>query len=52
MLQVSRDKTLKIPKQIIIYEKNVNSIQECIAVQKGTAMVESKKFNEKSSKRN
>lgn len=46
MLQVSRDNNLKIPKEIEIYEKNPNSIEDIISVKKGIAQANEKKFHE------
>ena len=34
MLQVSRDSSLKIPKQIEVYEKSSNSVDDTVAVKK------------------
>lgn len=46
MLQVSRKNGLKIPKQITIYEKNVNSISDMVGIQKSVALANNKKFDE------
>lgn len=45
MLQVSRSNNLKIPKQIEIYEKNPNSIDDIIAIKKTIATINDKKIN-------
>lgn len=45
VLQVSRDKNLKIPKQIKIYEKTPNSIQDEVAIKKAIATAKNIKFN-------
>lgn len=47
MLQVSRDSNLKIPKELEIFEKNPNSMEEIVAVKKAIATAENKKFNVK-----
>lgn len=47
MLQVNRNNNLKIPKKIEIYEKNVNSIEDSIAVKKATATANDKQINNK-----
>ena len=46
MMQVSRKNGLKIPKQIIIYETNVNSINDAVGVKKSFALANNKKFDE------
>lgn len=47
MLQVSRDSSLKIPKQIEIYEKSSNSVEDTIAVKKAIATANDEKLNTK-----
>lgn len=47
MLQVSRKNSLKIPKQITIYERNVNSIDDAVGIKKSVAFANNKKFDEK-----
>lgn len=49
-LQVSRSNNLKIPKKINIVTKSANDTDDTIAIKKGIAMAESKKFNEKKMK--
>lgn len=46
-MQVSRSSHLKIPKEIERVEKNSNSIEDKIAVEKAVAIAEDKKFKEK-----
>ena len=50
MLQVSRSKNLKIPKEIETVTKAANNVEDTVAIKKGIAMAESKKFNEKKMK--
>ena len=50
MLQVSRSKNLKIPKEIEKVTKAANNVEDTVAIKKGIAMAESKKFNEKKMK--
>lgn len=45
MLQVSRDNNLKIPRQISIYEKNPNTIDDVVAVHEAVATSNNKKVN-------
>ena len=45
MLQVSRASNLKIPKQIEIYEKNTNSIDDTVAIKKAIATANDEKIN-------
>lgn len=45
MLQVSRSNNLKIPKEIEIVTKSENNVEDIVAIKKGIAMAESKKFN-------
>lgn len=45
MLQVSRNKELKIPKQIKIIERNVNSVEDTIATKQGVATALDKHLN-------
>lgn len=47
MTQVSRDSSLKIPKQIEVYEKSSNSIDDTIAVKKAIATANDEKLNTK-----
>lgn len=47
MLQVSRANNLKIPKEIEIVTKQANNVDDTVAIKKGIAMAENKKFNEK-----
>lgn len=47
MLQASRNSNLKIPKQIEIYEKNSNSIDDTIAIKKAIATANNEKVNSK-----
>ncbi|MBP3461571.1 MAG: four helix bundle protein [Bacilli bacterium] len=47
MLQVSRDSSLKIPKQIEVYEKSSNSVDDTVAVKKAIATANDKKLNTK-----
>lgn len=47
MLQVSRDSSLKIPKQIEVYEKNSNSVEDTVAVKKAIATANDEKLNTK-----
>ncbi len=44
MLQVNRNNNLKIPKEIEILEKSVNSIEDVVATKKSLAIAENKKF--------
>lgn len=37
MLQVSRDSSLKIPKQIEVYEKSSNGVDDTVAVKKSNS---------------
>ncbi len=46
-MQVSRSNNLKIPQKINIVTKTVNDVEDTVAIKKGIAMAESKKFNEK-----
>lgn len=48
MLQVSRDSNLKIPKKIENTIKNVNTIEDKVAVKQAFATAENKKFNKES----
>ncbi len=48
MLQVSRDSNLKIPKKIENVIKNVNTIEDKVAVKQAFATAENKKFNKES----
>lgn len=50
MLQVSRSNNLKIPKEIETVTKAANNVEDTVAIKKGIAMAESKKFNEKKMK--
>lgn len=50
MLQVSRSNNLKIPKEIEIVTTSANNSEDTVAIKKGIAMAESKKFNEKKMK--
>ena len=45
MSQVTRDSSLKIPKQIKVYEKNSNSINDTIAVKKAIATSNDEKLD-------
>ena len=47
MLQVSRDSSLKIPKQIEVYEKSSNSVDDTVAVKKAIATANNEKLNTK-----
>ena len=47
MLQVSRDSSLKIPKQIEVYEKSSNSVDDTVAVKKAIATAYDEKLNTK-----
>lgn len=47
MLQVNRDSSLKIPKQIEVYEKGSNSVDDTVAVKKAIANANDKKLNTK-----
>lgn len=47
MLQVSRDSNLKIPKQIEIYERSSNSVDDTVAVKKAIATANDEKLNTK-----
>jgi len=47
MLQVSRDSSLKIPKQIEVYEKSSNSVDDIVAVKKAIATANDEKLNTK-----
>lgn len=47
MLQVNRDSSLKIPKQIEVYEKGSNSVDDTVAVKKAIATANDKKLNTK-----
>lgn len=47
MLQVSRDSSLKIPKQIEVYEKSSNSVYDIVAVKKAIATANDEKLNTK-----
>ena len=49
-MQVSRSNNLKIPKKINIVTKSAKDTDDIIAIKKGIAMAESKKFNEKKMK--
>lgn len=49
-MQVSRSNNLKIPKKINIVTKSANDTDDTIAIKKGIAMAESKKFNGKKMK--
>lgn len=50
MLQVSRDSSLKIPKQIEVYEKSSNSVDDTVAVKKAIATANDEKLNTKKPK--
>lgn len=52
MQQVSRDSSLKIPKQIELVEKNVNTIDDTVAVKKILSVAYDKPFNEKKVREN
>lgn len=45
MQQVSRSKMLNIPKQVLSDTKNLNRIEDEIAIKKASALAENKKFN-------
>lgn len=45
MLQVSRDNNLKIPKKIEVYEKNLNNVDDEVAVKKAIAIANDEKIN-------
>lgn len=47
MLQVSRDSSLKIPKQIEVYEKSSNSVDDTVAIKKAIATANDEKLNTK-----
>lgn len=47
MLQVSRDKNLKIPKQIEVVQENMNSVEDVVATKQGIATGNNVKFNKK-----
>lgn len=47
MLQVSRHSSLKIPKQIEVYEKSSNSVDDTVAVKKAIATANDEKLNTK-----
>lgn len=47
MLQVSRDKSLKIPKQIIPNIKSINSLDDVLAVKQAIATAENMRFSKK-----
>ena len=47
MLQVSRVSSLKIPKQIEVYEKSSNSVDDTVAVKKAIATANDEKLNTK-----
>lgn len=49
-MQVSRSNNLKIPQKINIVTKTVIDVEDTVAIKKGIAMAESKKFNEKKMK--
>ena len=44
MLQVSRDSSLKIPKQIEVYEKSSNSVDDTVAVKNAIATANDEKL--------
>lgn len=46
MVQVSRDNNLKIPRQIEIFEKDTNSVEDIVAIKKSLSLAENKKFVE------
>lgn len=50
MLQVNRSNNLKIPKKIEIVTTSANDVDDTVAIKKGIAMAESRKFNEKKMK--
>lgn len=50
VLQVSRSNNLKIPKEIEVVTTSANNVDDTVAIKKGIAMAESKKFNEKKMK--
>lgn len=45
MLQVNRNGSLKIPKQVEQYETSVNSIEDAVAIKKALASVNEQKIN-------
>lgn len=45
MIQVSRNKQLKIPKNIVIVTKNVNSVEDTVATKQGVATALDKHLN-------
>ena len=45
MHQVSRDNNLKIPKQIELFEKDPNNINDIVAIKNSIATANNKKFN-------
>ena len=47
MLQVSRNNSLKIPKQIEIYEKKTNNVNDTIEIKKSIAIANDKKIDTK-----
>lgn len=47
MQQVSRDKSLKIPKQLEIVTDRMNTIEDAVAVKKALSSANDKKFNSK-----
>lgn len=49
-MQVSRSNNLKIPKRIDVIIKSANDVDDIIAIKKGIAMAECKKFDEKKQK--
>lgn len=50
MLQVNRTNNLKIPKEIDVATKSANSVEEVVAIRKGIAIAEEKKFDSKKEK--
>ena len=50
MLQVSRDSNLKIPKKLENVEKNVNSVDDKVAVKQAIALAEDKKIDTEKTK--
>lgn len=50
MLQVNRTNNLKIPKEIDVATKSANSVDEVVAIRKGIALAEEKKFDSKKEK--
>lgn len=50
MLQVNRTNNLKIPKEIDVTTKSANSVDEVVAIRKGIAIAEEKKFDSKKEK--